>query len=231
MIIGIYGYKKSGKTTLIEELIKNLSEYKIATIKHIHGDISIDKEGSDTFRHKLAGAKCVVGISDNCSTFIFSGKSDLDDILKKLEKINDFDLIILEGFKNAKNIKKIAVGDIEEMENTIYRYDNNLDKIIDFVRKFIEIEKIYKKLPGLGCGKCGESCNAMANLIYQGKKNFSDCQKLSKGNVIIEVNDKQIQVGQFVEEIVKSTIFGMVKSLKGVEEVTEVKINVSKGES
>ena len=58
-IIGVVGWKNTGKTTLIEKLIKefNLRNLTVSTIKHSHHRISVDKEGTDTFRHFNAGAR------------------------------------------------------------------------------------------------------------------------------------------------------------------------------
>ena len=61
-VVAIIGKKNCGKTTLIEKLIPELIDlgYRIGTIKHHHGDISIDQPGKDTWRHKQAGAHAVV---------------------------------------------------------------------------------------------------------------------------------------------------------------------------
>src|SRR3972149_10484765 len=54
------GYKKVGKTTLIEKLIAELSNrgYRVGTVKHHHSDfpVSVDTVGTDTWRHRQAGA-------------------------------------------------------------------------------------------------------------------------------------------------------------------------------
>ncbi|GAG62683.1 unnamed protein product, partial [marine sediment metagenome] len=50
--VGITGYKKSGKTTLVVNLAQELSkrDYKVATIKH--ASEGIDRLNSDTAEHK-----------------------------------------------------------------------------------------------------------------------------------------------------------------------------------
>lgn len=57
-IIAISGVKNSGKTTLITNLIPLLKEkgIKIATIKHDGHDFDPDVEGTDSYRHRKAGA-------------------------------------------------------------------------------------------------------------------------------------------------------------------------------
>lgn len=57
-IIGITGHKKSGKTTLIEYLVKGLSAegFIVGTIKTTSHKIEFDTPGKDTYRHRQAGA-------------------------------------------------------------------------------------------------------------------------------------------------------------------------------
>ena len=226
MIIGVYGYKKTGKTSLIEKLIKNLPEYKICTIKNIHSNISIDQEGTDTYIHSKAGAICSVGLSKDLTTIIFNKNFKLEEILEKIRNFDDFDLIILEGFKNAQNIKKISVGDIEEKENTLFRFENNFNNILDYIKTEISIERIYKKLPKLDCGKCGFDCKILANLILNGEKNLMDCKSLSKKKISIKINGQEIKIGEFVDDFVRNTVCGMVSNLKGVEDVENVIIEI-----
>ena len=57
-VIGVAGWKNSGKTTLIVRLVTELRRrgYRVATVKHAHHDFDIDKPGADSFRHRQAGA-------------------------------------------------------------------------------------------------------------------------------------------------------------------------------
>lgn len=98
-----------GKTVLIEGLIKEIKKrgYKVATIKHdVHG-FDIDKEGKDTWRHRKAGAEAVIISSKERMAFIREVEEEipLEDLIKKLE---DFDFIIIEGYKNSR-YKKLEV--------------------------------------------------------------------------------------------------------------------------
>ena len=61
-VIGIVGWKNSGKTTLVVELVRLLTErgLKIGTIKHAHHSFDIDQPGKDSYRHREAGASDVI---------------------------------------------------------------------------------------------------------------------------------------------------------------------------
>lgn len=64
-VIGVAGFKNSGKTTLVERLVANLTGrgFHVSTVKHAHHSFDIDHEGRDSFRHRRAGAKEVAVIS------------------------------------------------------------------------------------------------------------------------------------------------------------------------
>ena len=55
-IIGFYGKSKTGKTTVITKLIKNLTEekFKVASIKITDKNVCIDEKEKDTWKHAEA---------------------------------------------------------------------------------------------------------------------------------------------------------------------------------
>ncbi|MGL5615991.1 MAG: molybdopterin-guanine dinucleotide biosynthesis protein B [Sarcina sp.] len=99
----------TGKTTLIEVVIKELKDkgYTVSTIKHdVHG-FDIDKEGKDTYRHRMAGADNVSISSENRFALIRELKKEItvEEIIEFMPKT---DFIIVEGYKNS-NLRKIEV--------------------------------------------------------------------------------------------------------------------------
>lgn len=228
MILGIYGYSKSGKTTLVTELVQKLvaEGYSIATIKHIpYEDFTIDTEKKDTWLHANAGARLVVASAPNEVTFMVKNGMTLDQITCIVEKMLKPDLILVEGYK-GESIEKIAVGDIEEQPNTVFRYDGDLEKILDHVRRGIGIERVYKQLPRVNCGKCGFDCAKMATLIYTGEKDLADCPSFSQLNVTLEADDEEIPLGHFTRDLIANVVNGMVSSLKGTDEARELRITL-----
>jgi molybdopterin-guanine dinucleotide biosynthesis protein B len=66
VIISIVGLKKSGKTSVVEAVVKGLVSrgYRVGTIKSMmHAAVSLDVQGKDTFRHRAAGADFVYALS------------------------------------------------------------------------------------------------------------------------------------------------------------------------
>lgn len=107
-VLLIVGYKKTGKTTLIEKLIPELSGrgYRVGTVKHHHSDlpVSVDSAGTDTWRHRQAGA-CSVALATptDIATFRDSAKSmPLDQIIAGLGAT---DIVLVEGFHEEPRAK------------------------------------------------------------------------------------------------------------------------------
>ena len=107
-IICIAGKSNSGKTTLLEKLIFELTRrgYKIGSAKHTHDGFDFDKKGKDSWRHKKAGATATLVVTD---TKIALVKEDTRSYLEKLVTfLGDCDLILAEGFKKQP-LKKIEI--------------------------------------------------------------------------------------------------------------------------
>ncbi len=107
-ILGITGWKNSGKTTLTERLVASLVArgYRIATVKHAHHAFDIDQEGRDSWRHRKAGASEVAIVSSKRWAIIHELEEEqeppLDAVLAKLAPC---DLVIVEGYKREGHQK------------------------------------------------------------------------------------------------------------------------------
>jgi len=100
-IVGVVGRKNSGKTTVIESIVKELTKrgYRVATTKHIYQKgFSMDTKGKDTWRHSAAGANPVVSVSDSETAVLIKNgeaKFSLDQLFRFTPET---DVIVLEGF-------------------------------------------------------------------------------------------------------------------------------------
>ena len=109
-IISVVGYKKTGKTTLVENLICALRNHgSVGTIKHLHGH-NINNPGTDTWRHANAGADVVIGVTQS-ELVKFSRENNLTKALDELADTG-VDFGVIEGFKESK-LPKIVLGDVE----------------------------------------------------------------------------------------------------------------------
>lgn len=107
-VFGITGWKNSGKTTLTERLVTELVErgFRVSTIKHAHHDFDIDIPGTDSFRHRAAGASEVAVVSANRWALMHetrdNSEAELADILAHLSPC---DLVLVEGYKREHHLK------------------------------------------------------------------------------------------------------------------------------
>ncbi len=106
-VVSIVGKSDSGKTTLLEKLIGELSRrgYRVATIKHdVHG-FNIDHEGKDSWRHKRAGATLTI-ISSPKKVAVIEDVDHDHEIAELRERyIRNVDLILTEGYKRNPHPK------------------------------------------------------------------------------------------------------------------------------
>ncbi|MBC7130068.1 molybdopterin-guanine dinucleotide biosynthesis protein B [Candidatus Bathyarchaeota archaeon] len=102
-IVAIIGGKKSGKTTAMQALIKELSQrgYKVAAVKHIpEKDFTIDTVNKDTWKFAMAGAKTIVSIAPNEVAIIEKAQTSSISLDEIREKCKGSSIILLEGFRS-----------------------------------------------------------------------------------------------------------------------------------
>ena len=107
-VIGITGWKNSGKTTLTEKLVAHFTALglKIATVKHAHHEFDIDHAGTDSFRHRKAGAREVAIVSSRRWAVMHELEGEKEPPLQAvLAKLSPCDLVIVEGYKREGHAK------------------------------------------------------------------------------------------------------------------------------
>ncbi len=222
MILGFCGFSDSGKTTMIEKIIETLRDnYSVAVVKHVgHG---VDTRGKDSDRFRRVGAKEVVLIGEG-EEVIFREPQTLFAVLKSLKH----DVILVEGFKGVKYLKKVCLSDAE-CEGCIMR-NPTVDKVLEHIKREIEVEKILAKLPNFNCGDCGHrNCEEMARAIYRGEDKFENCRYWNPDALVsVRVNGKEIYMGRFAQDVVMNTIAGLLSAFKGVGKIEDVEIKIKK---
>ncbi len=133
-IIAIVGYHNSGKTTLVENLVKELRRrgLKVGYIKHDpKGHGKTDREGSDTARVFRVADRVALASPEKLTLWDRRGDDPLD-IAR--EFFRGFDIVILEGYKGLRGIPKVAVGKVKT-ENVLLEVEDSEDvsHIIDLL--------------------------------------------------------------------------------------------------
>ena len=109
-IVSFVGNSESGKTTLIEKLIRELKSmgYRVATVKHTPQGMILDRSDKDSWRHSEAGSDATVAVSPDMMLLVKPVRTDvtLDEIAQVIGE--NYDIILVEGFKQA-NAPKILV--------------------------------------------------------------------------------------------------------------------------
>ncbi len=210
-IISIVGKSDSGKTTLIEKLVPELTRrgHRIATVKHdVHG-FEVDREGKDSWRHKKAGAHTVVISSPQKAAVIRDVERDLSlaEIRDKL--IRDVDLIISEGYK--RDIQpKIEIFRREKHQELLCTKEDNLIAIVS--------DKTFDV--GVPCFDL-EDTRGLSSFIEK------EVLKGAKGRkVSLEVGGKAIPLNPFVTDFMAKIIKGMVSALKGCDPARSIEIHI-----
>ena len=239
----------SGKTTVIEHLVAELAGrgYRVATIKHIPKEnFTIDREGSDSWKHARAGAGAVVALSPGEAAFILktSGEMGVAEVLKKLRSLGEYDFVLIEGFRKESFPKIVAARSEEDARSMVddstiavsgviagregvpdlgvpvIDATRHAGKLADLLEsEELRVKSVLSKLPKLDCGDCGsESCLQMAERIARGEKSFNDCVVLSAGrSVEILISGRRVPIGSFVQGFVRGVVLGMLSSLKRAE--------------
>jgi molybdopterin-guanine dinucleotide biosynthesis protein MobB len=139
-IVSIVGKSNTGKTTLLEKLIAELTGrgYRIATIKHGSHFFEIDHEGKDSWRHKKAGASITVIASPHRLALIEDVDKDhsIDEIREKY--ISNEDLIFTEGYK-GNPFPKIEVFRSELNEELMCTKDGNFLAVASDIKLDVEV--------------------------------------------------------------------------------------------
>ncbi len=107
-IFGIAGYKNAGKTTLVVDLVRELTGrgLRIATVKHAHHEFDIDHPGKDSYLHRAAGAsEVIVASSMRWAHIAELGDKPEPSLAELLTHVGDVDLVLVEGFKHGDHPK------------------------------------------------------------------------------------------------------------------------------
>ena len=123
-IVDVAGLKKSGKTTVVENIVQELSArgYKVGTLKKIHiPDFTIDQPGKDTFRHKQAGAQFVICLAPT-EVALIKRQSSRKKIAELMELIpKDTEFLICEELNEKRDdiLYIITLTNLNMLEETL----------------------------------------------------------------------------------------------------------------
>lgn len=143
-LLGFAAYSGTGKTTLLEKLLPELSNrhIKVAVIKHSHHDFEIDQRGKDSYRLRKAGAKQMLIASAHRSALIKENSGiaepELSELIQQIDHKN-IDLLLVEGFRHV-SFPKIELHRFSLGKALLFPHD---DAIIAFASD--DVDKVLPK--------------------------------------------------------------------------------------
>ena len=226
-IVSIVGKKNTGKTSLTVKVIEELTRrgYNVASIKHSHHSIEMDKENTDTWKHKQAGANLVVGVG---STTFFNARKehDLNRILYLLKHFDDFDFVVIEGYKSYNYPKIITSPNVRD-EYTIKEVDSftitdeGVSELADLIEK-----RGHDITDTLFANNCGfNNGEAIAKEIREGNLSVDD---LDDTHAYLSIDGRVIGLNHFVSDYLKQSVMGVLNTLNleeyGVNDIGKIEL-------
>ena len=106
-VYGVIGWKNSGKTSLMERLVAEITArgFTVSTVKHVHHDVDLDQPGKDSHRHRAAGASEVVLASAQRFAILREHRGPEPELPAVLARMAPVDLVLVEGYKRDAHAK------------------------------------------------------------------------------------------------------------------------------
>jgi molybdopterin-guanine dinucleotide biosynthesis protein B len=246
-IFSVSGISKSGKTTTIEEIIKELRRrrYTVGSIKDIHFEaFAIDGPSTNTARHRRAGSELVTAWGLAETDVLFPTRLPLEQLLRFYSQ----DFVIIEGFAEGP-IPKIVTGHSleqvdERLDDLTFAISGRIAAGMDEYRGLPALsaltqvaelcdlieEKVFERLPhfpGECCAACGQDCVQLAARILKGEAQRSDCRLVAeRQKVELCIDDEPIKMVPFVQSILYNAVRGVVTELDGYQPGKKVEIKI-----
>ncbi|WP_138440109.1 molybdopterin-guanine dinucleotide biosynthesis protein B [Marinobacter alexandrii] len=127
-VIGIVGWKNSGKTTLASALIRELTVrgLRVNSIKHAHHGVDVDQPGTDSYQHREAGAQEVILAGGQRFAIMHELRGAAEPTMDELlEWLGPCDWVVVEGFKSHSH-PKIEVHRQASERAPLYPQDDSI---------------------------------------------------------------------------------------------------------
>lgn len=196
--IQIVGAKDTGKTTLIENLTKELVSRgrTVAYIKHTHVGPTLESEDTDTVRIRKVGASVTALTGDGFTIAHRASGRNVDELSFRVAAPGD--IVLAEGFKSVPG-KKIAIlgGDLD------------LDSL-EGVVAVIADEQSACEGPTYTADQTKELCDLIEKLAAAPSDQTWATRLL--------VNGMEVPLNPFVQDVMASALEGMTEVLRDVPE-------------
>jgi molybdopterin-guanine dinucleotide biosynthesis protein B len=210
-IITFIGYHDSGKTTLVSQVVSHLKSFghRVAVIKSSNeSGVSFDNEGTDTFKHRQAGADAVLFVGPD-QMVLQTGPSDHSIVTLAHRYFADVDIVIGEGFKFARKVAKIEVRrnkdqDLRQEVHGVIAVATDLDISGDAIFRLNEAREIA--------------------LFIEKRFIRSRDQRPERASLLVD--GRKIPLKDFVQDCLSGTVVGFVDALKLTDDINEIELRI-----
>jgi|GEM_PF-91231 len=219
-IVAAVGLSETGKTVLLAGLISEFKRRGLRTfaVKHCAHGFMLDTEGKDTWKYAQAGADGVAMVSSE-EFAVLQRAQDIDLRALAERAFAGADVVLIEGGKEARSIRKIEV------------LRAGLSDVIQTpASELLAVVSDGGTAPGttvpvFTLKQTAEICDL---ILSQEEEAMSE--------VRLEVDGKEISLNPFVQTFLEKTVLGMVTSLSGVDPeprkiIVAIDRNVPKGKT
>jgi len=206
--IQVVGAKDTGKTTLIENLTRELVSRgrTVAYIKHTHVEPSLEAEDTDTARLRAAGAAVTALTGSDYTIASRSSGRGVEELSFRVAAPSD--IVLAEGFKSTPGKKIVILGG-----------DLDLDSL-EGVVAVIADEKSECEGPTYTAEQTAELCDLIEKLTAAPPDQTWVTRLL--------VNGEEVPLNPFVQDVMASALEGMTEVLRDVPEVETMELRTRK---
>ncbi len=210
-VLAFVGYHNSGKTTLIRKVAQTLKNrgYSVGIIKSTKHNLQpFDKPGSDTDLYVKDGLDSWAVVTPSSVISVVPNQNQGLSALA-ISLFPHADIVLCEGFKHAKDVKKIEVARSSISEGLIKDTTNGVIAIVsDF-----EVEGIKR----FDFDEIEKLCDFIEDTLHLSAQKRED-------EVYLIVNNRRIPLKRFVRDSLKGTICGYVASLRFTENAKDIEV-------
>jgi molybdopterin-guanine dinucleotide biosynthesis protein MobB len=223
-IVAVCGSKDTGKTTVVEGLVRFLKATgaSVGTLKHVHGELAADPAAKDSSRHLAAGADCAVAVAERSTQVLVAdgapepgagaGAGAGSEMLERAAAryLGLCDYIVVEGFKHA-GLPKIVVT----------RRAEDIPPGLGHVIAYIYWDSKPAGLPvGVPAFKPDE-IEKLGSFLFEGR-----ILAPPGPTAQLVVNGKPVPMNEFVGQALSGVLKGFIGTLRDVEPPKTIEISV-----
>lgn len=210
-IFSFIGWHDSGKTTLATQVVAELKRlgYRVGVIKSSSdAGIEFDTPGTDTYRHKEAGADAVMIVAPD-QMVLQTKNRGLSLRTLAYRYFPDVDIVIGEGFKTARQVHKIEV------------FRDRDQRLRDEVSGVIAVATDQA---GVAAEYVFRLDEAREIALFIEKRHLA--RRGGAETTLLLVNGHKVPLKHFIQESLAGTVHGYIKALKVNAEIGEIELRI-----